>query len=67
MCPPGATCLSTFCWFSEPVHPGVVLSRSLFVRCLLAIVLSVLLRFPDSNYQFGILKLFFNLTDQPKK
>jgi len=32
--------------------------RLLFVHCLLAIVLSVLLRFSDSDYPFGIFKLF---------
>ena len=31
----------------------------LFVRFLLAIVLSVLLRFTDSDYPFGIFELFF--------
>jgi len=35
-----------------------MLCRSLFVPFLLAIVLSVLLRFADSNYPFGIFKLF---------
>ena len=33
---------------------------SLFVLFLMAIVLSVLLRFTDSDYHFGILKLFLN-------
>jgi hypothetical protein len=36
--------------------------------CLLAIVLSVLLRFTDSDYPFGIFKLFwlnFNLLPKP--
>ena len=33
-------------------------SRSMFVLFLLAIVLSVLLRFTDSDYPFGIFKLF---------
>jgi hypothetical protein len=33
--------------------------RSLFVLFLLAIVLSVLLRFTNSDYPFGILKPFF--------
>ena len=32
--------------------------RSLFVIFLVAIVLSVLLRFTDSDYPFGILKFF---------
>jgi hypothetical protein len=32
--------------------------RSLFVLFLLTFVLSVLLRFTDSNYPFGIFKLF---------
>ena len=35
--------------------------RSLFVLFLLAIVLSVLLRYTDSDYSFGIFKLFLNL------
>jgi len=35
----------------------VVFCRSLFVLFLLAIVLSVLLRFTDSDYPFGISKL----------
>ena len=39
----------------------VVLCRSLFVLLLLTIVLSVLLRFADFDYPFGIFKLFFNL------
>ena len=33
--------------------------RSLFVLFLLAIVLSVLLQYTDSDYPFGIFKLFF--------
>jgi hypothetical protein len=33
--------------------------RSLFVLLILAIVLSVLLRFTDPDYPFGIFKLFF--------
>ena len=55
---------------SPPVFNGVRVIRSLvscvcFVdRCLsfflLAIVLSVLLRFTDYDYPFGILKLFLN-------
>jgi hypothetical protein len=36
----------------------VMFCRSLFVLFLLAIVLSVLLWFTDSNYSFGIFKLF---------
>jgi len=39
----------------------VVFCRSLFVLFLLAIVLSVLLRFMDSDYPFGIFKLFLHL------
>jgi hypothetical protein len=35
--------------------------RSLFVLFLLAIVLSALLRFTDSDYPFGIFKLFLYL------
>ena len=55
---------------SPPVFSGVRVTRSLvlcvcFVNCpfvlfLLAIVLFVLLRYADSNYPFGIFKLFFN-------
>ena len=37
----------------------VMFSRSLFVLFLLAIVLSVL-RFTDSDYPFGIFKLFYD-------
>ena len=37
----------------------VVFCRSLFVLFLLAIVLSVLIRFRDSDYPFGICNLFF--------
>ena len=33
--------------------------RSLFVTFRLVIVMSVLLRFTDSDYPFGIFKLFF--------
>ena len=33
--------------------------RSLFVLFLLAILMSVLLRYTDSDYPFGIFKLFF--------
>ena len=36
--------------------------RSLFVLFLLAIVLSVLLQYTDSNYAFGFFKLFFRVT-----
>jgi hypothetical protein len=57
---------------SLPVFSGVRVARSLVLcvcaidRCLffvlfhLAIVLSILLRFTDSDYSFGIFKLFFN-------
>ena len=38
----------------------VMLCRSLFVLFLLAIVLSVLLRFTDSDYSFGIFKPFLS-------
>jgi len=37
--------------------------RSLFVFFLLAIVLSVLLPYTDSDYPFGIFKLFLGLHD----
>jgi len=54
---------------SPPIFSGVRVTRSLvlcvcsvdhcpFVLFLLAIVLSVLLRFTDSDYPFGIFKLF---------
>jgi hypothetical protein len=55
---------------SPPVFSGVRVTRSLvlyvcfvdrclsFVLFLLAIVLSVLLRYTDSDYPFGIFKLF---------
>jgi hypothetical protein len=39
----------------------VVLCRSLFVLFLFAIVLSVLLRFTNSDYSFGIFKLFLHI------
>jgi hypothetical protein len=48
---------------SHPVFSGicvdfcVVFCRSLFVLILLAIVLSILLRFKDSDYPFGIFDL----------
>jgi len=42
----------------ENHRPAV--SHSLFVHPLLAIVLSVLLRYTDSDYPFGIFKLFSN-------
>jgi len=42
----------------------VVFCRSLFVPFPLATVLSVLLQFTDSDYPFGIFKLFFNKTLQ---
>jgi hypothetical protein len=55
---------------SPLVFNGVRVTRSLvlcvcfvnrpFVLFLLAIVLFVLLRYADSNYHFGIFKLFFN-------
>ena len=38
-----------------------IFCRSLFVLFLLTIVLSVLLRVMDSDYPFGILKLFFQM------
>ena len=41
----------------------VVFCRSLFVLCPLAIVLSDLLRYIDSDYSFGIFKLFFQDID----
>ena len=53
---------------SPPVFSGACVTRSLvlcvcfvcpFVIFLLAIVLSVLLRYTDSDYPFGIFKLFF--------
>jgi uncharacterized protein involved in exopolysaccharide biosynthesis len=37
------------------------ISRSLFVLFPLAVVLSVLLRFTDSDYPFGIFKLFLKI------
>ena len=40
---------------------SVMFCRSLFVLFLLAIVLSVFLLFTDSDYPFGIFKLFLNL------
>jgi hypothetical protein len=43
---------------SPPVFCGVRVTRSLDL-CLLAIVLSVLLRYTDFDYPFGIFKLFF--------
>jgi hypothetical protein len=49
---------------SPPVFHGIRVSficmfcRSLFVFFLLVIVLSVLLRYTDSDYPFGIFKLF---------
>ena len=57
---------------SPPVFSGVRVARSLALcvcvidRCLffvlfhLAIVLSILLRFTDSDYPFSIFKLFFH-------
>jgi len=38
----------------------VMFCKSLFVLFLFVIVLSVLLRFTDSDYHFGIFKLFVN-------
>jgi hypothetical protein len=58
---------------SPPVFSWVRVTRSLvlfvcyvdrclsFVRFLLAIVLSVLLRYADSDYPFGFFKFFFNM------
>ena len=58
---------------SSPVFSSVRVPRSLvfcvcfvdrcFVLFLLAIVLSVLLRFTDYDYPFGIIKLFINETN----
>jgi len=56
---------------SSPVFSGVRVTRSLvlcvcfvdrcpFVLFILVIVLSVLLRYTDSDYPFGIFKLFFH-------
>jgi len=52
---------------SPPNFSAVCVTRSfvlcvclLFVLFLLAIVFSVLLRFTDSDYPFGIFKLFLN-------
>ena len=59
---------------APPVFRGVRVTRSLvlcsvlwivvyrFVPFLLAIVLSVLLRYTDSDYSFGIFKHFFTIT-----
>jgi hypothetical protein len=44
---------------ARPLVLSVVFCRSLFVIFLLAIVLSVLLRFTDSTCPFGIFQLFF--------
>jgi hypothetical protein len=41
--------------------------RSLLVLFRLAIVLSVLLRFTDSDYPFGIFKFFLHITNPIKK
>jgi hypothetical protein len=56
---------------SPPVFSGVrvdwslvlfvVFCRSLFVLFLLTIVLSVLLRFTDSDHHFGVFKLFLEV------
>ena len=45
------SCYSIFCFMC-------MVCRSLFVLFLLAVVLSVLLQFTDSDYPFGIVKLF---------
>jgi len=52
----------------SPVFSGVRVARSLvfcvvFVRFPLVIVLSVLLQFTDSDYPFGIFKLFLYWTN----
>ena len=44
----------------QPLVVCVVLCRSLFVPFPLTIVLSVLLRFTDSNYSSGIIKFFLS-------
>jgi hypothetical protein len=62
-----STILLIFSWRNNYLPPRatrflvlyVVFCRSLFVLFLLAIVLSVLLRFRDSDYPFGICNLFF--------
>jgi hypothetical protein len=50
---------------SSPVFSGVRVTRSLVLFIcyvfLLAIVLSVLLRYMDSDYPFGIFRLFLNV------
>jgi len=65
---------------STPVFSGVRVTRSLvlyvcfvdrclsfkFVLFLLAIVLSVLLRYTDSDYPFGIFKLYLSHFIDPK-
>ena len=48
-----------FAWFSVRQTLMCMFCRSLFVLFLLAIVLSVLLRYTDSDYPFGVHKLFF--------
>jgi len=42
------------------VPPGKQFCRSVFILFLLSIVLSVLLRFTDSDYSFDIFKLFLS-------
>jgi len=49
----GGSCYSIFSFMC-------MFCRSLFVLFLLAIVLSVLLRYADSDYPFGIFKLFLS-------
>ena len=61
---------------SPPVFSGVCVTRSLvlcvcivdrsFVLFILAIVLSVLLRFTDSDYPFDIFKLFLRINNISK-
>ena len=71
---PQTDLLSEMLVSSLPVFSGVRVTRSflfcvmfcrslffLFVLFLLAIVLSVLLRFTDSNYNFSIFKLFLKM------
>jgi hypothetical protein len=71
-------CLANFISFmaSNRLKPNSSLSicsssslfcRSLFVLFLLAIVLSVLLRYTDSDYLFGIFKFFLSPKKKPNK